>query len=622
MLINVQKGAVGKKNAVPVADENIKLFEFRQLLVKRTLMSQDDKFQTLQGSIVDESDEKDVTLDSVLKKDDSTVTIMSSAPTAGEIDITVKKGAAPAKVKKVRPDAKLSEFRTALADFMSADDRFLYKEGEIEKSDEGSFTVKDVADKDSVTIKAFTPAITEKEIKLKKGEQSLAKRLSLSQKLSELRSALKRGQLSFLSEAEQFLNRADAPIPINEEGSYTVKDVLRDDDSISIQPKTSGWQPGTTPTGVQTPSLSTTKVDWALKGDTTTPDLLSDLNRNFATKSSTEAVKVYSLLEPATQRAIFRVLQLHRGLRIVPNLDKYGEMPKSFYNAIKVIPENGEVRYATFNMPLFDDVEKTASRELHEVAKKGVKAGEASAGAFGVAVTSKASQSKESLSIRDQTKIYMLARYRIPKVGLKLDPKDISATDEFESEVRAAVMNTKSSFEQYQDLFNLLDKYGHFILTECTVGGQIVGETSKIVTTTQELESEATSFGVAFKADVVTPKGKFEGGAGYSQEDDKSEKKVRNFSMGKITTHVWGGNPATTGSVADWVLSLNDPTSWAVIEYNELTPVIAYLKPDLRSKCVGLIRQHASSTWTQEKTLLDTNAYIQGLQLQDFRDLL
>ena len=231
------------------------------------------------------------------------------------------------------------------------------------------------------------------------------------------------------------------------------------------------------------------------------------------------------------------------------------------------------------------------------------------------------SKETETLSYKEKTNTYFLSDCVIARVGYCLDAADIKPNKEFVAAIEEVVGDKRSAttLEKYLDLLGVLEKYGHFVLTECTVGGKLMVEKETMISNDQEAEQQRESFGAAVNADVTTQYGKFSGGGGYSQTDEEAKNHINKLAIGKFTTTVWGGMPALTGTIANWVESVNNPLTWAVVSYDQLTPTICYLPKPLRNRCMGLIDQHFLHEETRKRTVLDMNAYVAQLRESIFR---
>ncbi|MFD8440140.1 hypothetical protein ACFV2I_34345, partial [Streptomyces microflavus] len=89
----------------------------------------------------------------------------------------------------------------------------------------------------------------------------------------------------------------------------------------------------------------------------------------------------------------------------------------------------------------------------------------------------------------------------------------------------------------------------------------------------------------------------------------------------KQSIHTIGGHPAlglTDELAKRWMAGLDAVEQWATIGHRRLVPILRFLPPRQRDRCVSVIEQFAGSRALEPHTVLDMAAYVAPLN----RDLL
>ncbi len=437
-------------------------------------------------------------------------------------------------------------------------------------------------------------------VTIQKGTSKNLTKLDLEQDLSVLRQQLIKKDIMVAGDLFQF-NGAD--IKITQEADFSGKEILKD--GVITLKSSQKVKPGQTPNTPDTKKLLEGDKSDTLKLE---PDVHKDPTKDVIKPDSgiatTDHEVEYISLSPEDRKKLFDRLQLFKAI----NMTSTG-FEKCFPDMItwqnepdELVPENTLVVDKSFSF----------SKVIHELRKRGVRNVKASGGGYGVAISAEYKQDKESLSRQETTKAYLLTTYSVPKAKLSIPIDKVSISQEFEKEVRNAIA-IKNSTAAYFRLLNVLNKYGFYIPTVFTLGGQIYAEDIKDIQSTTEAESKTESFAVALETNLTLSGVPVNIGGGYGQSDSKKETDARLDAAQKIHKQVRGGDPAKSNESAKWIASLGPYSKWAVIEYVELIPTIKFLDPLNRNKCTKLINQHFLSSETQKKTVIDMGSYASSL---------
>jgi hypothetical protein len=215
-VIAVQKGSTKTSHKL---NGQLSLPELRKLFISKNLMSAEDLFVDANGAEIRISDEADFLLTDALGGGTS-LTLKATRPPS---TITVQKGSSKNFIN-IDDTLSLAELRKLLISktLMTEDDLFVGPAGDIGKSDEAQFLIKDaIGDSSSLTLKRAAKSIT-----VQTGAIKTPYQVNLDQKLSELRILLTQAKL--MSANDLFQTATDV-IPKKNEDNVIVQDSLKND---------------------------------------------------------------------------------------------------------------------------------------------------------------------------------------------------------------------------------------------------------------------------------------------------------------------------------------------------------------------------------------------------------
>ncbi|CAG8664583.1 3744_t:CDS:1, partial [Cetraspora pellucida] len=169
-----------------------------------------------------------------------------------------------------------------------------------------------------------------------------------------------------------------------------------------------------------------------------------------------------------------------------------------------------------------------------------------------------------------QYKIILLPRYEI-----EIDVKKVQPSENFIQAVEFA-LNGNNAVEE---LRNVCENFGEYIARKVKIGGRM----NKIVyydaSSISRQPSTDLSAGIRVGSEFI-------GGIGgnYNNINGHNE----SLSTSNVITHlcVYGGDESKfqEDNMASWQESLNDHTTWKIIEYVDLIPIFDVLKSELRQR--------------------------------------
>ncbi|CAG8466301.1 11862_t:CDS:2 [Scutellospora calospora] len=170
----------------------------------------------------------------------------------------------------------------------------------------------------------------------------------------------------------------------------------------------------------------------------------------------------------------------------------------------------------------------------------------------------------------------------LPKYEIEIDIKEVEPTETFIHAVNSALENVNP----VNELKRICEKFGEYIASKVKIGGRM----NKIVyhnasSTTRQISTKRHA-GINFKSELI-------GSVKGSHNNENSQKE--SLSTSNIRTHrrVYGGNTNIfdEDNITLWQDSLNDYTTWQVIEYIDLIPIFDVLTPTLRQKVLETMGQ-------------------------------
>lgn len=168
---------------------------------------------------------------------------------------------------------------------------------------------------------------------------------------------------------------------------------------------------------------------------------------------------------------------------------------------------------------------------------------------------------------------YLVSRYTVRKVALKVDPARLVASPGFVAAVGKAVTGNENSRDGYINLMQVLDNWGYYVPIEFTLGGVIYSSDSTQIDDFSEAESEKQEFSGSFKAEFDG----IGGGGAYKEAHGSDSKTTSSTKYQNITLQLIGGKEGTEKDYPAWATSLSPPVSWQLAEAQMLYPSLMLL---------------------------------------------
>lgn len=462
-------------------------------------------------------------------------------------------------------------------------------------------------------------------------DRNLVVRLQPDASLRQVREQL--AALDAMAPADRFLFgnvRMDPSI----EADTKLKEVISEDGMLSVRPPPRAPEPQpepepepepeptpapapTPPRPALRPTAPTARpgeANWGLRGEDETPDLLAQLQGRLA-GFTVRTPDEFTALPLATVQALFAARRLDRGLRFgaAPNDALFGaRSPRSpvIYRHPQRPPHSGGVSFTSRWT-----ISATASRVLHELHTRSIHNANAGGGVNGLGLAADFRRDLERLRRNEVTAIHLVDEMIAPKVVLMLDPDtDLEVAPELVDAVdRALAIPGRAG--QYEALHErVFAAFGYFFPCESLLGGTRMRTLSTISEDLQEQEQLLSGFGFGAAAkDVPTRFGPASGDIGYARGDSRlsTHRHIRQLREQSIRTI--GGHPALGLSderALEWMAGLDAVELWETIGHRRLVPILRFLPPRQRDRCVSVIDQFARSGASAEHTVLDMAAYV------------
>ena len=206
--------------------------------------------------------------------------------------------------------------------------------------------------------------------------------------------------------------------------------------------------------------------------------------------------------------------------------------------------------------------------------------------------------------------IHFQASQVIPKANVVFKEGDITLAPELVRKVdEACVGKAQAGKAQAEALLNVLRDYGHFVPLSMFLGGRISLYTHTELSDRSQFETVKREFKAAadarFSLDGVPVEAGGGGGGGTGNTEHE-----RWIEQGKLLSmELKGGNEDLASSTAatlgtKWIASVGHYLEWRTIGFNEnsLAPIIAFLEPKLRTKCMDILRRYFLSQLDSRKS--------------------
>ncbi len=330
--------------------------------------------------------------------------------------------------------------------------------------------------------------------------------------------------------------------------------------------------------------------------------------RHEAVSVKFDTVDFYQDLSDDERNDLYRLLDLQKGLVFNQNgAEKAHEQAFRWRAKPKGVVQDPV---------LHTEVTESYTNLVHQVKTSGITKVNASAGGWGISMSTEATHSESSLNRKETTDVYYLATYDVPKVSLSLTADDIALVEEegespFIKDMDAAMAGgAGDTFAQYAGALKVLNTYGYYVPLEVNVGGRIFAERVEHDVATTSIQTEADSFKVDFEANLESFGYPVKAGGGYSEEHSKETTDEMKKRAIKVSKQARGGLPGSVNTPSKWADSLNNYRFWRTIEFVELFPTVMLLPTGLQNAVTGVLREHSPSPRTRDLTTLDMNSYV------------
>lgn len=205
-------------------------------------------------------------------------------------------------------------------------------------------------------------------------------------------------------------------------------------------------------------------------------------------------------------------------------------------------------------------------------------------------------------------KIAITSNYFLPKIELSFDTLQACADSSLVKHLEAIFAdentNTTAKFEKIN---TILAHYGHFVPGSFVIGGRLYSSETRKISNAESIENEVTKYEANFHAAVSTLRtevgieakmNKSDGSKAATQEISESQ----NLKLNAV-----GGEGAYVNDTPKWVKSTEKYTSWGLVRFDNLVPVIDILPEVLRKKCSNIFSSIVNELTIEE--ILERNAH-------------
>lgn len=218
---------------------------------------------------------------------------------------------------------------------------------------------------------------------------------------------------------------------------------------------------------------------------------------------------------------------------------------------------------------------------------------------------------KETSHSEEHVTTYLIGKFLVNKIGLKVNTKKMKASSNFLSAMEDAIGPHQDDVNGYYNLMDVLNKFGYYVPAVFTLGGALISETSTQVNKFSDAETEMNKYSFGFSASFDG----IGGGAAYSNADTKTVKTTSSDEYKNQIFQQIGGNPGTNNDYPKWVKSLESASNWDVAAYEILVPTVALIgmsKQGVGNACYNLITKFSTYDSVKDmQTMIDMNKYAQ-----------
>ena len=205
-------------------------------------------------------------------------------------------------------------------------------------------------------------------------------------------------------------------------------------------------------------------------------------------------------------------------------------------------------------------------------------------------------------------KAAFISNFFLPKIELSFDTLKPCADDSLVEYLESIFKDTNTNDQtKFEKICKLLMTFGHFVPTSLVIGGRLYSSNIKKIEKIEEFDNVQTQYAASFQAAFsnmrteVGVEGKMSHNQG-SKESTLTSNESQNISFNAI-----GGEGAYVSDTEKWVKSTEKYTSWGLVRFDNLVPIIDLLPNELQQKCAGLF--NAISNVLTIEQLLQRNAH-------------
>jgi hypothetical protein len=362
---------------------------------------------------------------------------------------------------------------------------------------------------------------------------------------------------------------------------------------------------------------STTGVDRDDEGSVKLSEVLKDkvLLIGLATDTSPigtdDGVARYNLLNDDQKLAIFENVQLFRGLTFAS--DTFGKTFKDVYgweSGYSPTANNPRVITELVSNYAFNKVTKEIKTFSSDSTSMNVSS------PYGSAEAEYKTEKSKTTSSSKVTE-YLMTKYIVRKVDLKVDPQRLTVSPAFVAAVKKALKGNERTADGYANLIAVLNDFGYYVPVEFTLGGAILGTDSTQISDFSEAESEKKEFNSKFKAEFEG----IGGGAAYSQASGTDKSNTTSSKYQNITMQLIGGDPGLEKDYPKWAESLKPAIKWSMADVSKFWPSLLLLAQDVEGRqllgtAITLIEKFGSTGNTARlQQFIDMRAYNTTMQI-------
>ncbi len=413
------------------------------------------------------------------------------------------------------------------------------------------------------------------------GKKTMLK-VNLNQSLSEFR--LELTSKNRLTSQDIFLHE-ECEIQLDDEKEWSIRDIL-EANTLSLKPRDTIVSNlfGSMVSSPQQVSASQYKqpVEFKLSSLSSSSNLNDYSIMPEDSTATTSDIIDYNSLSSNQREQLFDSLKLRNAINLIMG-DLNGDVKiRSSFRSSVVWDKEPDWKYP--DRDLTSNKSYSLSKAAHELKKSNITQATVGVGYLGISLDTQSQLNNEKLTKREDTEIYLLSSYNVPKVELSIQARYINLSSDLEELIKE-VINEKN-MDSYKVLINIFEDYGFCIPTTFGLGGQIYCEDRRRVSSFEDAESTEYTFAAAVDANFAAWKAS--GGGGHSKAEQQTSNTIGvTHNINKLVT---GGDVALANDYVQWMTSLGAFTRWRVIERGNFYPVIEFLRPTIKKECHELIR--------------------------------